>query len=341
MLDRVDSMHSRCIVHCDIKPGNFVVGLGDRSSTIYCIDFGLSKPYCNLKTRQHHPYNPFHRTSLTGTARYASIHNHLGYFQTRRDDLESIGYCLVYFLKGSLPWQGLPKLPNHHDTYKKILEIKKKTPINDLCRGLPAPFAEFLTYARSLAFDQKPDIAYLRKIFRDLFYEMDYHLDVSSLFPFLHTSMPSEYANNTLCACYALLTYTLTTLTCTCLCAEHAVYSIYSLLYFKVIVPEHTYICTLTRGQLPGVVYSVAQPTKAYKDSFNRPYIHQIYTRYTPYMHYLYIPVFLLFYCSVATLSLTLSCLYRPLFLLSRSRGTGRLWIDRPSECSHGACVLC
>jgi len=106
---------------------------------------------------------------LTGTPRYASINNHLGVEQSRRDDLESIGYVLVYFIKGTLPWQGL-KAKNPQKKYRMILEKKQQVSIAQLCQGLPSQFAEFLGYTRSLKFDAKPDIPYLRKLFRDLYH---------------------------------------------------------------------------------------------------------------------------------------------------------------------------
>jgi hypothetical protein len=106
---------------------------------------------------------------LTGTPRYASINNHLGIEQSRRDDLESIGYVLIYFLKGSLPWQGL-KAKNAQKKYRLILEKKQQVSIAQLCQGCPSQFAEFLAYTRSLKFDAKPDIPYLRKLFRDLYH---------------------------------------------------------------------------------------------------------------------------------------------------------------------------
>mmetsp|Transcript_1457 Transcript_1457/g.1523 ORF Transcript_1457/g.1523 Transcript_1457/m.1523 type:complete len:444 (-) Transcript_1457:15-1346(-) len=166
LFERVDTLHARHLIHRDIKPANFVIGLNEQGPIVFCVDFGLSKRFRHPKTLQHIPHRD--GRSLTGTPRYASINNHLGIEQSRRDDLESIGYVLVYFLKGSLPWQGL-KAKNAQRKYRLILEKKQQISIAQLCQGCPSQFAEFLAYTRSLKFDAKPDIPYLRKLFRDLF----------------------------------------------------------------------------------------------------------------------------------------------------------------------------
>mmetsp|Transcript_24705 Transcript_24705/g.36415 ORF Transcript_24705/g.36415 Transcript_24705/m.36415 type:complete len:537 (+) Transcript_24705:96-1706(+) len=167
MLERIDTFHSRHLIHRDIKPANFVIGTGDQANIVYCVDFGLSKRYRHPKSLQHIPHRD--GRSLTGTPRYASINNHLGIEQSRRDDLESIAYVLVYFLKGSLPWQGL-KAKSAHKKYQLILEKKQQVSIAQLCVGCPSQFGEFLAYTRALKFDTKPDIPFLRKMFRDLYH---------------------------------------------------------------------------------------------------------------------------------------------------------------------------
>ena len=173
VLERVETMHNRHLIHRDIKPANFVVGHGPTATTVHCIDFGLSKRYRHPRTLQHIAYRD--GRSLTGTPRYASINNHLGIEQSRRDDLESIGYVLVYFLRGVLPWQGL-KAKTASKKYKMIMEKKQSVSISELCQGCPVQFAEYLTYCRSLSFDGKPDMQYLRGLFRDLYIHQGYGL---------------------------------------------------------------------------------------------------------------------------------------------------------------------
>ncbi len=170
MLERVEVMHSQHLVHRDIKPANFVLGLG-KSLSMYCIDFGLSTRFRHPRTLQHIPYRD--NRSLTGTPRYASINNHLGIEQSRRDNLESIGYILIYFLHGSLPWQGI-KARNAKKKYKMILEKKQSTSIQQLCQGLPHQFAVYLNYVRKLSFNDNPNIPYLRGLFQELYRENKY-----------------------------------------------------------------------------------------------------------------------------------------------------------------------
>ncbi|XP_010433551.1 PREDICTED: casein kinase 1-like protein 1 [Camelina sativa] len=178
MINRVELFHSKSFLHRDLKPDNFLMGLGRRANQVYIIDFGLAKKYRDSTTHQHIPYRE--NKNLTGTARYASMNTHLGIEQSRRDDLESLGYILMYFLKGSLPWQGL-KAGTKKQKYERISEKKVSTSIEALCRGYPSEFASYFHYCRSLRFDDKPDYAYLKRIFRDLFiregFQFDYVFD--------------------------------------------------------------------------------------------------------------------------------------------------------------------
>ncbi|TQD92275.1 hypothetical protein C1H46_022157 [Malus baccata] len=178
MITRIEFAHSKGFLHRDIKPDNFLMGLGRKANQVYIIDFGLAKRYRDATTNRHIPYRE--NKNLTGTARYASCNTHLGIEQSRRDDLESLGYVLLYFLRGSLPWQGL-KADTKKQKYDKICEKKLSTPIEVLCKSHPVEFASYFHYCHSLTFDQRPDYGFLKRLFRDLFsregYEFDYVFD--------------------------------------------------------------------------------------------------------------------------------------------------------------------
>ena len=161
MLDRLEFIHNKNIIHRDIKPDNFVVGLDNKCHIIYVLDFGLSKKFRSSRTHQHIKFNI--NKKLTGTARYASINALKGCEQSRRDDLEAIGYVLMYFLRGSLPWQGL-HVHKGEDRYKKILLKKKSTSAEELCKGFPNEFVDYINYTRNLEFEADPDYKYLREL---------------------------------------------------------------------------------------------------------------------------------------------------------------------------------
>lgn len=174
LICRIEYIHARCFIHRDIKPDNFLMGIGRRGSQVNVIDFGLAKKYRDPRTHLHIPYRE--NKNLTGTARYTSVNTHLGIEQSRRDDLESLGYVLIYFCRGSLPWQGL-KAATKRQKYDRIMEKKITTPNDILTQGLPREFLDYMNYIKTLRFDDKPDYSYLRKIFRDLFKRENYRYD--------------------------------------------------------------------------------------------------------------------------------------------------------------------
>ncbi len=178
MLDRIEWVHSKNLIHRDIKPDNFVMGRGDKNHIVYIIDFGLSKKYFSVSKNLHIKFTQ--NKKLTGTARYASINAIKGCEQSRRDDLEAIGYVLMYFLRGSLPWQGL-KNKKGEDRYIKIYEKKKNTTPEELCKNFPEEFTEFIKYTRHIQFESKPDYDYLRGLLKHILNKynecIDYYYD--------------------------------------------------------------------------------------------------------------------------------------------------------------------
>ena len=158
ILDRLEYIHSKSIIHRDIKADNFLVGL-KKNSIIYIIDFGLAKQYRSRKTGKHVKYTINKKWS--GTSRFASANTLRGVEPSRRDDLESFCYLLLYLMKGSLPWDQI----NEESEINEILIIYKMkqymTP-EMLFRDLPLQMIQFYKYCKNLEFEQKPDYNFLR-----------------------------------------------------------------------------------------------------------------------------------------------------------------------------------
>ena len=165
MISVLEFIHNKHIIHRDMKPDNFVMGLDDLSQHVYLLDFGLAKKYRSSRTLEQYPL--VNKKKLTGTARYASINALTGYEQSRRDDLEACAYVLVYLLKGRLPWQGL-QAKSKGERYKKILDKKKETTSEELCYGLPKEFERLVTYTKGLEYTEEPDYEEMKKMFREI-----------------------------------------------------------------------------------------------------------------------------------------------------------------------------
>ena len=163
-LSRIEYIHSKGYLHGDIKPENFLIGIKD-PRIIYIIDFGLSKKFLSNRTKKHIPYRITKK--LTGTARYASMNSLRGLQISRRDDLESLCYMLIYFLLKKLPWQGI-KGKTQMSRLQKIFYAKKKFQNNSEFLNLPENFQKLLKYCCCLKFDEMPNYDLLKNYMKNL-----------------------------------------------------------------------------------------------------------------------------------------------------------------------------
>ena len=173
-IERLKSLHEKGIIHRDIKPENFVIGPKNKERIIYLIDFGLSKKISNDKIL---PTIKADR-NIIGTMRYISMNTHQGYEQGRRDDLESLFYIIIYFIKGELPWQNI-KCKTRAEKYNKIFEIKKKvTEDGELVEDLPLEMKKILEYILGLNFAERPNYLMMKKAIELILNKLNYSNDL-------------------------------------------------------------------------------------------------------------------------------------------------------------------
>lgn len=162
-LSRLETIHDADFVHRDLKPDNMVMGRND-DQTLYFIDFGLSKRYRDGGTKEHYNYSK-ECSGLTGSLLFAPLNSHNSVRQTRRDDLESLGYVLVYMFQGSLPWADV-NFKLHRLKEAKVCLMKQTAGLEVLCCGIPSLVAYFRT-VRDMKYEDIPDYEGLKNLFKE------------------------------------------------------------------------------------------------------------------------------------------------------------------------------
>jgi serine/threonine protein kinase len=175
MISRLEYLHDHGFIHRDLKPDNMMIGRGHHHNQVFLIDYGLSKKYRSGEG-EHIPFKEGGK--LVGTARYASVNSHLGFSLSRRDDLISLAYILVYFLKGKLPWQKVNG-DSKEEKYDNIRKLKQNLGSNAICQGLSKEFQQFLDYCVRLRFEQRPDYNYLKTLIRQVFRSHNFIYDLN------------------------------------------------------------------------------------------------------------------------------------------------------------------
>ena len=162
-LESIEVLHNHNIIHRDIKPQVLAIDVkGGKKEIIIFLEFGFWKYFKN--NNNHIPFKKY-KKMIGQNLIYGSINALSGIELSRRDDLESLAYALIYFINGSLPWEGM-KIKNKDEKIKEILEMKKKIKEDDLCCGLPDEIKLFISYIKNLKFEEEPDYNYLKNMLK-------------------------------------------------------------------------------------------------------------------------------------------------------------------------------
>ena len=174
-IQRLESIHSRGFVYRDVSPSNLLIGMGSKTDKIYLVDFELAERYTDIEGG-HLAFGPS-ESRISKDLRFLSVHAHLRVKQSRRDDLESLGYVLIYFLNGTLPWSDISE-ENKELESLLIKERKVSCPIEVLCKGLPSKYGsnidqlgQYFKYAKTLEYEEEPDYQWIQRLLKDLFAE--------------------------------------------------------------------------------------------------------------------------------------------------------------------------
>ncbi|CAD8047005.1 unnamed protein product [Paramecium sonneborni] len=162
MLTILEVIHNKGIIHRDLKPENILTGKEREQNLIYLVDYGIAKQFKD-KDDKIIPYRE--NKPFLGTSRYASIAAHKGYELSRKDDLESLGYMLIFLLKGSLPWQNI-SYKNEDEKVKQVGLMKMRITAQELCQDLPIEFMRYIDIVKKMNYHSKPDYRYFQSLFR-------------------------------------------------------------------------------------------------------------------------------------------------------------------------------
>jgi len=163
----IQFLHSKLLIHRDIKHANFCVGQGYNCNKIYILDFGMAKTYPNGYFNRPNVKCQLKYRYMIGTELFCGINTHKGLEQSMRDDMESLGYLFAFLKRGTLPWAGLTAA-SENELEEKIKRCKISTPLSKICMGCPNEFLEYVKYSRQLEFHQIPNYKEMRQMFRNL-----------------------------------------------------------------------------------------------------------------------------------------------------------------------------